>query len=226
MKRLVVLFAVAAFLMAGVTNCKKQEEEQKSEKSRQEQMQKTFEEHLSSYPADFKKVASEMIKAGMVPQSKKEFAIVKLQGKLTFEKEGKKYSGTLPEPVYVKVKNGDQMCMRNGAEVQDYEKKSVVSKFTIEPFKYEWGKEELDPIAQKYELTITSSGSGLPEHTGPAYETYAEFADVSEIGEPKFQVLDVKKENVQNPDERLAYLVWKDGKPFAFRKDGREWGQR
>lgn len=223
MKRVFVLMTIAAFLMAGVfTSCKNEAEK---EKAKQKQKQEAFEKHLSSYPAGFPEFGSALLK-------NYDFGEKSRPGKLTLKKgmeiaykyKGKKLSGELPQDIVCLRKDG-KTVMANCSRVV-YHGKASTARFTVGPFEDgPWDKESLDPFARKYQLTITSWPDSKG-HTGPAYETYEEFADVSPIGHPQFQVLDVLKEIVKNDDERLETFIKFNGKYYLYRADDKEWGRR
>lgn len=214
MKRKTVLIsAVAIIFMAGTvfTGCKDKDKAEEKAKQEQEQMQKSFEQKLSSYPSEFKAFVSEIVKSGMFQQDQKvKLGLAKLQGKLTYKKGGKTYEGTLKKPVYAKMKNGDMFCLRSGAEIQDYGKKSV-TKFTIEPFPGKWKVKNLLPVNYHYALTVVDRKG---KHTGPAYESYEALAEL--WGNPEVYV----------KEPRPKYMVKKEDQIYLVKKEGEFWNLR
>ena len=211
---LAMLVMVVALIAVGCRNEKPDQEQEK----RMEQQE--FEKNLLSYPSTFKPFLSEVLNNISV-EEKLSLGMLKLEKgmDITYEKEMKLSriktfslnKGKLSRDVYCLYKNKKTFLM-DGARVIVHGKVSVKS-FTLELFKEEWKKDELQPILRKYPLTVYIP---MGDYHVPALESYEEFMDVWDpdndvvfyMGEPR-------------PD----FIAWEGNKPYLIEKSGEFWNE-
>ena len=211
------MFVMAIALIA--VGCKNKEGKLDQEQEKRME-QHSFEENLLSYPSDFEPFLSKVLNNVSVKE-KLSLGMLKLEKgmEITYEKELPSRievfslnEGKLPYDVYCLYKNKRTFLM-DGSMIIVHGKASVKS-FTLEPFKKEWKKDELQPILRKYSLTVYIP---MGDYHVPALESYEEFMDVWDpdndivfyIGEPR-------------PD----FIAWEGNKPYLMKKSGKFWNER
>ena len=211
------MFIMAIALIAVGCGNKEEKPDQEQEKRMEQQR---FEENLLSYPSDFEPFLSKVLNNVSVKE-KLSLGMLKLEKgmEITYEKEllsrietFSLNEGKLPYDVYCLYKNKRTFLM-DGSRIIVHRKASVKS-FTLEPFKEEWKKDELQPILRKYPLTVYIP---MGDYHVPALESYEEFMDVWDpdndivfyIGEPR-------------PD----FIAWEGNKPYLMEKSGEFWNER
>lgn len=208
MKRLEILLAILVMALI-VVGCGYKEKKADQERKMKQQR---FEENLLGYPSEFEPFLLQVLDDISVKE-KQSLGMLKLEKgiKIIYQRKGEIYEGTLSHDVYCLHKGGKTFLTKGTSVAHG---KAHFERFTIEPFKEEWKKDELQPVLKKYALTVYIPMDG---YRGAALETYEEFMDIWDpdkdvefyVGEP-----------------RPKFIAWKGKEPYLTKESGGFWNKR